>query len=223
MLNFQKKRVVIVVTILLIFLSSFIYAAISNEYNFSNKSKANAALGISTFAKKELINKKIILTKATLEIKGSSLDIISNTDFRVDAIKVSIKGKNTLNLKNVSLNIKDFKGTIRIKDASSIILDGSFLRIYNNEIELNEMKNAKIEIYGGKIKSKTLSFQSLKTITKGNIFIDDKISLDVDGEEITINRFDGEFMFSNYPNMLNLSGVVESLSINNQEYIVSVN
>lgn len=147
---------------------------------------------------------------------------ISEVNFAVTADKISIEDGNSIEIKSQSLNIEGFSGTLEMKD-SYIVLDGSFLKLYNREIQFETRNDIKIIIYGGTLTSKKLIFSKIKARASGNISINtDQLEMSFYGKELDITGFDGKFGLSVSPDRMELNGYSKGVYIDNYLFKVDI-
>jgi hypothetical protein len=159
-------------------------------------------------------NKNKIIIKSNFKINKVDLEI-QDVDFKIVATSVLLEGDHKINLHNVELILEGFSGILDVKKAG-IGLEGSFKRIYNNELQIDSMKDSLIFITEGNITTNKIRFDNFDAKAQGSINLqEDKFIFELADEHISLKEFDGEFSVSNYPNIVKMKGDVGSVYSNN--------
>jgi hypothetical protein len=159
-------------------------------------------------------NKNKIIIDSNFKINDVILDI-QDVDFRIIATSIILEGDHKINLHNVELILEGFSGMLDVKKAG-IGLEGSFKRIYNNDLQIDSMKDSLIFVTEGNITTNKIRFSDFDAKAQGSVNLQEgKFIFELADESISLKEFDGDFSVSNYPNIVKMKGDVKSVYSNN--------
>ncbi|MDP7141466.1 MAG: hypothetical protein QF362_04475 [Candidatus Woesearchaeota archaeon] len=236
-IRIQKKSLLFIALIVLfLFSSKELYGQITTEdtigrsersSNLYNSGTSVSQIGpnsvTSTISENRSSGSHIGYVDATLGIKEVSFRV-SSVDFILSSALISFQDDRILNLKDMELNLNRFTGTLKL-EGTKILLEGSFTELSNDNINFGARNNVKVVIYEGDITSTSNYISSLSVNANGVFGINDgDLILKLKEEYLSIIGFDGAFTISlGNPNTLSLLGSLESFSVNNVVYKISVN
>ncbi|MFH1641431.1 MAG: hypothetical protein ABIC04_00870 [Nanoarchaeota archaeon] len=203
----QKKHTIVALMTLLLVSGTTYYGAIAKDYVNDSEKMDNSN------------DRNIGDIMADMQIDQLIIEV-DDMDITLMAEILSVYEENMVNMNNVELEIDGFSGMIEVK-SEIIMLKGSFIRMFNDNFNIDAMESAEIIIKNGNIESNWNNVPRISTQAIGNLNFDNAI-FNLKDNQIELENFEGLVKISNFPNKLNLSGSVESLNIIDTNYEITI-